>query len=464
VSLHERREMAYWMTLAFRLEGQSRRAINGLVLTADRKKQLGLLDLVRMNSHERPAEILRFASTLDQLLEAEGRVSAQAFLVDRLLSMGCRIVPITDPSYPPHLAHRIGPGSSPTVLSVVGDPDIWRIAGVAISGSRKSGPAGLMFAREAGRAVALAGGVVVCGLAAGVDQQALEGALESGGRVLGVAAEGILQSRWSRRHEVREGRLAIVTEFAPDDRWTAGRAMARNRTIAGFSSALVIADCVASGGTTDQLEAHRSAGLSVYVRNGPGQGALVEELCRRPGVTPWYWRDGPVVWPPQVGAPPAEASAPRVDCIVTLSPERVEIHVNASRQLMFDSVIDSIRDEYRRAMDQSVSSHTSGPDSGSSRVSEAPPPEAPTPIDAVLGALARAGSDGATARDLEQLTELTAYRVRKRLNELLDARLVSKSGHRYYDVAVSPGDQSSPPDARASRRKKLKRDEPKLWS
>lgn len=66
---------------------------------------------------------------------------------------------------------------------------------------------------------------------------------------------------------VEEGRLAIVSEFAPDDRWTAGRAMARNRTIAGFSSALVIADCVASGGTTDQLDVpHRAAGLKVYVR------------------------------------------------------------------------------------------------------------------------------------------------------------------------------------------------------
>jgi len=38
---HERREMAYWLTLAFLLEREPRRGINGLVLTADRKAHFG---------------------------------------------------------------------------------------------------------------------------------------------------------------------------------------------------------------------------------------------------------------------------------------------------------------------------------------------------------------------------------------------------------------------------------------
>ncbi|HEX9607170.1 MAG TPA: DNA-processing protein DprA, partial [Gemmatimonadaceae bacterium] len=287
---HDRREMAYWLTLAFRLQGEPRRAINGLVLTADRRAHLGLLDLVRLAPEQRPPDIIRYASVLDHLLEAEGKVSAQAFVLDRLLSVGGQLVPITDPIYPRHLVHRLGPDRSPTVLTVVGNPDVWKSPGVAISGSRKSGTPGLAFARESGRAVAKAGEVLVCGLAAGVDREALEGAIEAGGAVLGIAAEGLLRSRWPRHREVQAGRLAIVSEFAPDDSWSAGRAMTRNRTIAGFSSALVIADCVASGGTTDQLEVHREAGLRVFVRRGPGEGALVDELCRRPGVTPWYGR------------------------------------------------------------------------------------------------------------------------------------------------------------------------------
>src|SRR6185503_10887789 len=106
------------------------------------------------------------------------------------------------PEYPPHLVRRLGAERAPTVLTVAGSAELFRKPGVAISGSRKSGPSGLAFARAAGRAVAAAGEVVVCGLAAGVDREALEGALEAGGRVLGIAPEGLLQSRWPHRHEV----------------------------------------------------------------------------------------------------------------------------------------------------------------------------------------------------------------------------------------------------------------------
>jgi DNA recombination-mediator protein A len=438
VNHQDRRSMAYWLTLAFRLEREPRRAINGLVLTADRKTRLGLIDLVRMNATERPAEIAKYAPTLDRLLEAEGKVSAQAFVVDRLLSLGCQVIPITDPMYPPHLARRIGPDRSPTVLTVMGSPEIWRSPGVAISGSRKSGPSGLAFAREAGRAVATAGEVVVCGLAAGVDREALEGALEAGGRVLGISPEGLFHSRWARRREVSEGRLAVVSEFAPDDRWSAGRAMARNRTIAGFSSALVIADCVASGGTTDQLEVHRAAGLQIFVRRGPGQGAIVDELCRRPGVTPWDWQSGPVVWPHAVVEGAAEVVKPvrpTVNCIVTLSHESIEIRVEAPRQLSFDAVLETIGAEYRRAIDNATE-YTIPEATNSHRVSEGVSTYGARSTDPVLAALTRAAAAGATTREVEQSSGESPYRVKKRLNELLDARLISKLGHRYYDASV----------------------------
>jgi predicted Rossmann fold nucleotide-binding protein DprA/Smf involved in DNA uptake len=441
MTIQQRREWAYWLTLAFRLERESRRTINGLVLTADRKVQLGLLDLVRMTPADRPREIEKYAATLDRLLEADGKVSAQAFVIDRLLSMGCRLVPITDRAYPPHLAHRIGPDRAPTVLTTVGSEELWKTAGVAISGSRKSGPSGLAFARAAGRAVAEAGEVVVCGLAAGVDREALEGALEAGGRVLGIAPEGLFHSRWLRRREVDEGRLAVVSEFAPDDRWSAGRAMGRNRTIAGFSSALVIADCVASGGTTDQLEVHRAAGLKVYVRRGPGQGALVEELCRRPGVTPWLWSAGPVIWPPQQQTEKQQtetassSDAQRAECVVTLSSDRVQIKIDAPRQLNLETILDEVRIEYRRAIDTVQSYPTLEPLAAVGRVSESTDVYAPAPPDLVLAELDRAASKGASTREIEQATGVSTHRVRKRLKELLDAGLIAKSGNRYFKQA-----------------------------
>ncbi len=56
----------------------------------------------------------------------------------------------------------------------------------------------------------------------------------------------------------------------------------------------------------------------------------------------------------------------------------------------------------------------------------------PSPPDPIFAELNRLGSGGATARELEQVTKMSKHRVSKRLKELLDARLVTKSGPRYY--------------------------------
>ncbi len=70
----QRREWAYWLTLAFRLEREPRRAINGLVFSADRRAQIELLDLVAMTPEQRPAEIAKYTATLDRLTRRENRV------------------------------------------------------------------------------------------------------------------------------------------------------------------------------------------------------------------------------------------------------------------------------------------------------------------------------------------------------------------------------------------------------
>lgn len=421
-------ELAYWLTLAFRLEGVPRRTINGLVLTADRRASLGLLDLVDLGPDQRPPVIEKHVEALDRLLDAEGRVSAQAFVMERLLAMGAHVIPITDRAYPAHLARRLLPERAPTVLMAAGDPAIWSTPGVAISGSRKAGPAGIAFAREAGRAVASAGEVTVCGLAAGIDREALEGALEAGGRVIGVAPEGLFHSRWTKRNEVTEGRLLVVSEFAPEDRWSVGRAMGRNRTIAGFSQALVIADCVASGGTTDQLEVHRKAGLPVYVRRGPGQGAMVDELCRRPGVIPWDWAEGPVKWPPA-----------SVECEVSVTNDRVSIRFEGPKQLEFADILERVRAEYEQATGRARSDARPG-SSADHEVAMKLVEDQETP-DAILAPIVEAGDEGCTTRELVERTGSSKHRVSKRLRELKDAGIVGPGRRQHSYVSLADRDR-----------------------
>lgn len=297
MTLLSRMEAAYWLTLAFRLEGERRRERNGLVLTASRRCGLGLLDLVQLDVSALPEPLARFRPTLERLQASDGEVSGMAFLVDELAERGVELLPITHPAYPPHLARTLKPEAAPTLLSAAGDVRLLTQPGVCVSGSRKAGPTGVAFARACGEALAAAGITVVTGLAAGPDREALSGSLDHGGRAIGVAPEGILMSRATRDPMVREGRLCVISEFHPKQKWQAGLAMARNRTLAGMSRALFVADCESEGGTTNQVEVHRSAGLPVLVRRGEGEGAFVSTLATQPGVLAFLWEGGPVDLP-----------------------------------------------------------------------------------------------------------------------------------------------------------------------
>ncbi len=296
----DRTEAAYWLTLTFKLEGERRRDRNGLVLTANRRLGLGLLDLVQLNPASLPEPLHRFRPTLERLQAAEAYVSGMAFLVDELAERGVDLIPITHGSYPAHLARTLKPDSAPTLLSVIGNVRLLERAGACISGSRKAGPEGLAFARASGSSFARAGITVVTGLAAGPDREGLAGCLREGGRAIGVAPEGILVCRATHDPAVRDGHLTIISEFHPKQQWQAGLAMARNRTLAGLSRALMVADCVAEGGTTNQVKVHRASGLPVFVRRGSGEGAFVATLASEPGVTQLPWDGGVVTLPTSV--------------------------------------------------------------------------------------------------------------------------------------------------------------------
>jgi hypothetical protein len=340
-----RREAAYWLTLAFKLEREPRRNINGLVLTADRVLKLGLSALVGLDPEQLPEPLRRYAEVHRRLIDAEGKVSAQAFVVDQLLEESVHVVPITAEAYPAHLARTLTPVRAPTLLSVVGNPDLLKERGVAICGSRAAGPEGLSFARAMGRALAEAGLTLVSGLARGSDREAMEGALHAGGKVIGIAPEGILHASARKRPEVSDGRLTILSEFAPNEKWTAGRAMTRNRTIAGLSRMLIVADCVAQGGTTDQVEVASELGIPVVVRRGKGEGALVPELARRPGVTALEWNAGTVRLPGELSPHPQVSGA---RCEFRQEQDRLVLHLEAPGRSTLEEVLAVVREAWQR--------------------------------------------------------------------------------------------------------------------
>ena len=106
---------------------------------------------------------------------------------------------------------------APNELFVVGDVEVMRHGPrVSIVGSRKATAEGLKRAERLARLVAERGGVVVSGLAEGIDTVAHQTAMGSGGRTVGVIGTPLEKSYPSQNAGLQE-RIArehlLVSQF-----------------------------------------------------------------------------------------------------------------------------------------------------------------------------------------------------------------------------------------------------------
>lgn len=202
---------------------------------------------------ERVATVLRrlrasARSDVDALVRAWSQDIDVAAVSRTLTRRRTHVLLATDPEYPfPDAV----PGR-PAVLLVEGEHlDALSAPRVAIVGTRGASPHGLHDAFELGGFLARAGCTVVSGMAIGVDAAAHEGALDGGGRAVGVIATG-LDIVYPRRHHIlfervkRNGCLVTESTFAtlPEP----SRFPVRNRIIAGIADAVVVVEATIKGG------------------------------------------------------------------------------------------------------------------------------------------------------------------------------------------------------------------------
>jgi predicted Rossmann fold nucleotide-binding protein DprA/Smf involved in DNA uptake len=144
---------------------------------------------------------------------------------------------------------------------------------------------------EVGRLAARAGRTLVSGGAKGIDQSAMRGALEAGGKASGVLADSLEKTSMNRDHRnlLIDGQLVLISPYDPNAGFNVGNAMQRNKLIYALADAsLVVSSDLNKGGTwagaTEQLNKFRF--VPVYVRStgemSPGLNAL-----RTKGALPW---------------------------------------------------------------------------------------------------------------------------------------------------------------------------------
>ncbi len=145
--------------------------------------------------------------------------------------------------------------------------------GVAIVGSRNVDVVGEMFTTKAAQACAQNKMSVVSGGARGVDQVAMNSALEAGGVSIGVLAENLLKKSLEKhaRHAISDGRLLLISPYHPNARFTVGGAMGRNKLVYAMADfGLVVSSDYKKGGTWTgaQEELRRKNYRPVFVRTG----------------------------------------------------------------------------------------------------------------------------------------------------------------------------------------------------
>lgn len=155
-----------------------------------------------------------------------------------------------------------------TTLYCVGDQTLVHSPCVAVVGTRKVSEKGAARARHLARALARAGVVVVSGLAMGVDTEALQAAIQAGGRVIGVigtpldqatpAANGPLQETIYRDH-------LLVSQFPMGTAVFPSNFPKRNRTMAAISDATAIIEASDTSGTLHQATECLRLGRQLFI-------------------------------------------------------------------------------------------------------------------------------------------------------------------------------------------------------
>lgn len=180
-----------------------------------------------------------------------------------------RVLTIQEQEYPYRLQNIYDP---PLVLYCRGRiPPLDDVPVIGVVGTRKSTAYGRSAAGRIAGEIAAAGGIVVSGLAAGIDTAAVLGAMRTGMPVVGILGTGVdvIYPRENREVFRRvEECGCLMSEFLPRTagfKWNFPR---RNRIISGISLATLVVEAPERSGALSTAHQALNQGRDVYVVPG----------------------------------------------------------------------------------------------------------------------------------------------------------------------------------------------------
>ena len=221
-----------------------------------------------------------------------------------LAERGVACLTRSEEGFPARLGQLHDPPLAVFVAGPRNDALAWPHPVASVVGSRQATEPGLMLARRLAAGVAESGGLVVSGLALGVDAAAHDGALSAGGVTVAVLGCGVdvAYPRTNRRlyGRIRESGL-LLSEYPPGTPPAPWRFPARNRLIAALGDATVVVEARAGSGALITADHALDLGRDVLAVNGllkAGAGLIetADDLCGWLGLPP----------PPSAQPPPSD--------------------------------------------------------------------------------------------------------------------------------------------------------------
>lgn len=181
-----------------------------------------------------------------------------------------KLLPLTAEAYPSGLRQT---PDAPILLYCRGTlPPAGQQPWIGLVGAREADRRGLTLARRFGAEIAACGGLVVTGMARGIDAEAATGALEQESPVVGVLGCGadVIYPKENARLFARVAeRGCLVSEYPPGVRPDARHFPARNRIISALSDGVVVVQAAEGSGALITARWAAEQGRDLFSVPGP---------------------------------------------------------------------------------------------------------------------------------------------------------------------------------------------------
>ncbi len=179
------------------------------------------------------------------------------------------MVTMGDESYPDRLRNIPDP---PLTLYYRGTlPNFDQEVTLSLVGTRKCSVSGLLTAKSLGGQIAACGGLVISGMALGIDSMAMEGALLVGASVVGIAGGGVdvVYPKSNANlidRVVKNG--CLLSEYPPGTKPHGWHFPRRNRILSGLSLGIIVVEAPEKSGALITARHALSQGRDVYAVPG----------------------------------------------------------------------------------------------------------------------------------------------------------------------------------------------------